>query len=295
MADKKVLLKVALSVILIALMVLSYSGTLNRAVVATPLVNSLDARAEEYYNDSIKRALYAYAIARGINALVSIIQNVEFQMVLTIPLGQALDPINDLVERFSVVMLISTTSLGIQRFLMEIGSWLGFKILMALSLLVILTALWLPERHNPRFMKLVYKLVILSVFIRFCIPVIGLATGKTYDLFLKDTTEQATEALERSRQEMEAVPMVDEDDVRETDEAAAGDQDREPGVWETVKGMFGSTKSQGDINAKLDKIKETVSEATTYFVDLIIAFLLETVAIPLLVLWAIIRLGRRLI
>ncbi len=295
MAGKEIFKKVGVSALLIAIMVLSYTGTINKAVVSTPLVNYLDTQAEEYYDASIKRALYAYAIARGINALVSIIQNVEFNVVLTLPLGQALDPINDLVERFSVVMLISTTSLGIQKILMEIGSWLGFKILLAVSLLIVLVALWLPEQHKPRCMKLGYKLIILSIFIRFCVPVVGVATSRTYDLFLKEKTEQATEALERSRQEMESVQIVEEEEPQGADEATEGDQSGEPSVWDTLKGMFDSPRSQGDINAKLDRIKKTVSEATEYFVNLIIAFLLETVAIPLIVLWTIIRLGKRLI
>ena len=40
-------------------------------------------------------------------------------------LGQILDPINDLIERFSSVMLVAASSLGLQILLLNITSWWG--------------------------------------------------------------------------------------------------------------------------------------------------------------------------
>jgi len=85
-------------------------------------------------------------LARGFNAVVSVFQESEVQLEpagvgVSLALGQALDPINDLVERFSWVMLASLTSLGIQKFLIEITPFLSIQILLLLALCALLAGL----------------------------------------------------------------------------------------------------------------------------------------------------------
>ena len=288
----RTLKKVALSVLILLVVVLSYSGTVNRFVLQTPFVNSIDVRAEEYYNESIKKALYTFAVARGLNAIISVIQNIEITpVVATLPLGEILDPLNDLVERFSLVMLVSASSLGIQKILMEIGSWLGFKLLLSLSLLVILIALWLPEERKSGTLALGYKLILVSIVIRFCIPVVGVATSKTYDLFLKEKAEKATEEIEKTRDEIEAAQIAEQDELRSPTKHENADESADHGLWGRIKAMYSGAKDYADIQGKLDSIKQTVSETAKYIVNLIVVFFLQTIIIPLVVLWVILRAG----
>ena len=60
-----------------------------------------DARAEAYVDDAILDAGIIYGAARGINAVVSVIQSADVSfLVASLSPGEILDPINDLIERF---------------------------------------------------------------------------------------------------------------------------------------------------------------------------------------------------
>ena len=77
----------------------------------------LDNSGRTYTEDGIKRALATYAIARGLNGVISVAQGTEVAVEpvgvgVTFTPGQILDPINDLIERFSWIVLASSVSLG---------------------------------------------------------------------------------------------------------------------------------------------------------------------------------------
>jgi hypothetical protein len=70
-------------------------------------------------DDSTKRALLAYVSARALNAVISVFKGSSVQaqpagVGATIAIGEALDPLDDFIERFSWIMRISLTSLGIE-------------------------------------------------------------------------------------------------------------------------------------------------------------------------------------
>ena len=62
----------------------------------------LDDFSSQDINHSITNAGLIYGTARGINALVSVLQGTEVNvLVMTFSIGEVLDPVNDLIERFS--------------------------------------------------------------------------------------------------------------------------------------------------------------------------------------------------
>ena len=65
--------------------------------------------------------------------------------------GQILDPINDLVERFSSVMLIASSSLGLQIVLLDILSWWVLSAALIASLAVALLLIWSPTLREKRY------------------------------------------------------------------------------------------------------------------------------------------------
>lgn len=68
----------------------------------------LDEFSSKDINASISSAGLIYGTARGINALVSLLQGTEFSIpFLTFSIGEVLDPVNDLIERFSGIILIA--------------------------------------------------------------------------------------------------------------------------------------------------------------------------------------------
>ena len=72
-------------------------------------------------DDSLINAGLAYGSAKPLNSIVSTIQSTEVGlMVADVTLGEAIDPINHLVERYSSLMELSLGSLLIQKLLLEI-------------------------------------------------------------------------------------------------------------------------------------------------------------------------------
>ena len=96
-------------------------------VVVAPLA---DSRGEAYLEATFARTLAALAATRGLDSAISLAQSSEVSFSFgpggSLGIGQALDPVNDLVEQYGALLLTSTTALGVQRLGMQIGRALGW-------------------------------------------------------------------------------------------------------------------------------------------------------------------------
>ena len=87
----------------------------------------LDDYVDDYTTESITNAALTYATARGINALVSMMQSSEVEAGIGIvsgsmTIGELLDPLNDMIERFSTIMTWVLASLATQKVLLLLAS-----------------------------------------------------------------------------------------------------------------------------------------------------------------------------
>lgn len=102
----------------------------------------IDKQARDNYESLFQRAFVTFALARTLNGVISAVQGTELAITpagvgLTLTPGEMLDPVNDLVERFSWIMLGATVSLGIQNVLLDVSDWWPIKLLVAVL------AIWL--------------------------------------------------------------------------------------------------------------------------------------------------------
>lgn len=113
------------------------------AVVAIMVVYAwlvpLDSAANQQVDAGLKRALLSFASARAPNAIISAVQGTEVAVEpagigVIFTAGQVLDPVNDLIEQFSDLMLIASVSFGIQKVLISIGSYWMVSLLLSLAL-----------------------------------------------------------------------------------------------------------------------------------------------------------------
>lgn len=90
------------------------------AVVASLLlifISPLTQAARSYIAESISASIGYYAIARTLNAGISVLQTVETSLVIaSIGVGEALDPVNDAIENYSVLVTWAIGALFAQRF-----------------------------------------------------------------------------------------------------------------------------------------------------------------------------------
>ena len=272
--SKTITKKIVVTLIVVAIGMMSYTAVLDLLIEKT-YFGKLDDRASTYFSHTIKRALVTFAIARAFNATISLLQDSEISISpwgvgATLAVGELLDPINDLVERFSWVMLISTTSLGIQKILMEIGVWFGIKILISFSMAIILIGIWIPRISNVSLMSLGYNLIIVAIVIRFCIPLVAVASDKVYDLFLKDKYAESTQSLGEINNDIKDPNLINEN---------VKNDESDSGFWDKI-----------NIMRKFASLKDTVSKGINYIINLIIVFTLQTIVIPIVVLWSLIKL-----
>ena len=109
----------------------------------------MDRRAAEDYEQLFQRAFVTFALARTINGVISVVQGTEVALQpagigVTLTPGEILDPVNDLVERFSWIMMGATISLGVQNVLLEVSAW------WVIQGLVTALAAWLLIRFGIR-------------------------------------------------------------------------------------------------------------------------------------------------
>lgn len=72
------------------------------AVVALSFYGGLDQFAQEYRAETMKETVGIYALARSINSAVSVLLTSQVDVIIvSINIGEVLDPVNDAVERLS--------------------------------------------------------------------------------------------------------------------------------------------------------------------------------------------------
>jgi hypothetical protein len=281
--------KTVITVGLLLLVVAIQIQATNRMIFNNPVVRSLDEAGEEYLTDSLRRAFYVFAVVRGINGVVSVIQGSELELMpggvgVEIAVGEVLDPVNDIIERFSWVLMMAVTSLGIQLVLTEMAAWFGVKVLLTLALMVLALGLWRPRLLGTAVTRAGLRLLLAALFIRFLLPVISLANHHVYELFLDHRFEAAMGPLEQDYL-AEKAPLV------RLDQEGRGKvvTPDEESFWGDITDWFDSVRSTLDLRRRVDDLKQKMANYVEYIMDLTVIFFFHTIAVPLLVLWAMWR------
>jgi thiol:disulfide interchange protein len=101
--------------------------------------------------------------------------------VVTAP-GQLLDPLNDLIEQFSSLMLAASVAFGVQILLVEIGSSTLVSVALSVAALAWLgVALW--RRRVPTWLT---RALLVVAFVRFAAPISVMGSDLVYAAFMAD-------------------------------------------------------------------------------------------------------------
>jgi hypothetical protein len=147
-------------------------------VIAISWMGVLDTQSVRYIDESLKQALVTYGVARGLNAVVSVLQTFH---LFGLGIGEALDPINDLVERISSVMELAIGSLFIQKVLLEITSTYFFKVAFGISGLLLMASMYIRTGINS---LLLSRIFITLTFLRFSITAVVALNGWVSTAFI---------------------------------------------------------------------------------------------------------------
>ena len=264
------------------------------AFVAAALVLAatgyVDRFGERYTDQGFKRALVTFAVARGLNGVISVAQGTEVAVEpagigVNFTPGQILDPVNDLVERFSWVMLASTTSLGLQGLLLDVFSARGFTVALALTAVALLLTVWVPRLRAPPARRLLARLLGLLIILRFVVPVMSMAGEGAYALFLQTRYESARQGIEQTTERIERLNEQAEPEASKPPPGDASVLGRARRLYDSAVGAMG-------MDSLLERYEAAASDVAEQVVNLIVVFLVQTVLLPLLFLWATLRLLR---
>jgi hypothetical protein len=239
--------------------------------VALVWLRPLDAVAQDYVNSGLKRALVTFASARALNAVISLAQgtSVSIQVGAGVSAHPAavLDPLDDLVEQFSTIMLVATLSFAAQHLLITlVGSW-PLAALFTLVLLAWGGFIW-RERQAPAWLK---KVAIGLVFLIFAVPIASVASEATYRLLMANEYENAQAQIKVLAPGDTVVTNADED------------------LSQKLKRIWSQST---DIKKQVDELTTQANATVEHIIRLAALFIIQTVILPLFFMWLMLQLYR---
>lgn len=291
-------------------------------MVAFSWLAPLDSAATDRVDSSLKRALVSYGTARALNAVISFAQGTEFSFQplgvgLNLAPGQILDPLNDLVEQLSQVLLIASIALGIQKILLSIGAnWL-----ISLAFTAVAAGwcvLHIRQRASPSWLS---KLMLILLMTRFAIPVSVVGTDILFQSFMAPSYTASQAIIENTSFELDKAPVLTEGSTTTPDGAAA-----KPSLWGRLIGKTNPEPSKDAGNQaatenspsqaaeptvatqnteekrgffdkvnpkkKFESFKQSAEKSIEHMIQLMVVFVLDTIILPIFLIWVLISVGR---
>jgi hypothetical protein len=247
------------------------------ALVALAWLKPLDRGAESSVKAGLGRALATYAIARTINGVISVVQETGVSVQpggvgMTFAPGQLLDPLNDLVEQVSSVMLAVCVSFGIQMLLLHLGGSMLVSALLSVALAGC-ALLWWRRRAVPR---LAWRLLAVMIFVRFAVPLAAGGSELAYQYTMSEEYAAAQRQLEGAGNSAGAA-------------AAGAPAASAPPVpssfWDILKAVpkWGEAKAEDqEQRGRIEQLKARIDAAVEHLLRLVALFVVQTVLLPLL-------------
>ncbi len=267
---------IILKTILIILLIISAWNALSD----NSLFDFYEEGSNTHISELTKKAFATFAIARGLNGAISILQETEIELFgIHIALGEALDPLNDLVEKFSTIMLVSLTSLSIQLIILNIGNSMVLNLLLPISIFIYLLC-YVPiirdDKKVRNFLTNLSKIVLLIFFlIRLFIP-IEVLISKSFEGIIMNKYDSSINTLKEIDNKFEEEVL-----------AVKGNESQENSFFSNIKEFGEKVKDkikEVNIRKKLNEMVNLLKNSVPYIIDLITIFIVQTILLPIVTL-----------
>lgn len=260
-------------------------STLLVLIVVLALTPAVNQKATTDYELLFERAFVTFALARTLNGVISAVQGTEIALQpagvgITLTPGEILDPVNDLVERFSWIMLGATISLGIQNVLLEVSAWWVITALLVGLAAWLLWRLWLPVQPPAASRNVIRHIFVILVFIRFAVPVMLIANDLLYQQFLEPRYEVSTEVITKAGKDLEQLRAETTPDHQEQQDSS---------VFDSISNVWANTVESMDLTGRFDQMQARAGEVTEHLIQLSVVFILQTGLLPIGFLWVFLQ------
>lgn len=276
----------------------------------------LDAPAMQQVDAGLKRALVSFASARAVSGAISVLQGTQIDIMpaglgATLAPGQVLAPINELVKHFSDLMLVASVSFGIQKVLISMSSYWAISLVLTVTAFGWATFLF-RKRHPPAFLS---KLLVVLLMLRFAVPVAALGSDLLAERFMASDYAGSQKALDTAMGKASKVPLPTPSVVVPTPVPAPTAPVSAPALpasaapvnsgsrWKfhlptmpsmpTMPTMTLSSllslpmPSIPDFSGRFEEMKAAAEQAAEHMIRIMGIFLLQTLVIPILLLWGL--------
>lgn len=229
-------------------------------------IPDFDSAADNYLSHALADNLVIYASARTINAVISVIQSIEVSLSLGAGLalhpGEALDPLNDLVERFSGFVLYGLAALGLQQVVLLASASLLLKIMISVAALALAITVLMGRRVNAT----IKRLMCLLLLVRFALLIeVGISWGLD-QLYFNQQQTQALSSLDVARDRLQG--------LRTSYIRGIEEQGFFSGASDTLRAIMGIDEEQGITDL-----------AASAIIQLIVIMLIKSLLLPLGFVW----------
>lgn len=232
----------------------------------------IDKKTDEFFDANIKKAAISYASLRGLNSVVSIVAKSNLQVSpagvgVELAFGQILDPLDDLTQRVSTILVWAIVALGIEKVAFEILSQNAFFVLAILAF-VLSFSIFLNANLSVFLAKILAGLLVL----RLLLPISAFVSFYAHQEFFDPNIQAAKENLSLSYK-IDSQKLLD-------------NTTKDQSFLEKIKNSY--SKLDKEISGLKDSFLELASKATSIIDALIsigtmyvFAFLLDVIILPL--------------
>ena len=187
--------KIIISLSLLAILILAWSKV-------------LDKKAYESNLETTKDVAVYLATTRGLNAVLTIVEEINFQVgigvTVEISMGKIINPINDFLDRFSWILLLSLISLGLQKLILTFGEANLLNILLSISIFIVIFGEFYSKKNNDIF-DFFRKIMLFIIFLRFAIPFMEISNSYIYQQIMQKQIKVIEKKMIEMKEELEVI------------------------------------------------------------------------------------------
>jgi len=245
----------------------------------------VDQKADAYFSNAMTKAVVAYGVCRVINASVSVIKESQISVEPwgiggTLALGQVLDPLDDMTERVSDILVTAIVSLGIQKIVYELT--VAFSPgLFGMSLIALVAVSCFKGDRAKALRSVILNSVIIIAAARLCLP-----TSSIVSFYLND--HYFSPQIDKTKRELMVISPV-------IDRLKSMDMSKVDDILESKRKTFKFVKQRTTdlkelfvaLYRNMRSLVSNLLKLSTLYVAL---FLIQVIILPIGTFWLLVRL-----
>lgn len=247
----------------------------------------IDQNTDSYFSDSMTKAGVAYGVCRVVNASVSAIKESHIQIEpaglgVSLAAGQVLDPLDDMTERASDILVTAIVSLGIQKIAYELC--VAFvPALLGCALIVLFGISFVKGDRATTLRGLVVSSIILLAVARLFLPTSSMINSYLQENYFAPQIIKVQEELTMNSPELERLKDMSMPEV--------------DGVFGTVKNGFDfvgeKTSDLGTtLKAMVGNMESMISNLLKLSYLYLAVFIVQVIILPVGAFWFLTRITR---